>query len=338
MKQTLLATALLTSAVAFSQNGGKTQVEWLSQASAAQTESNFLYVFQQSSQAYQGLSNPDFSLVGGGWDDPYIAVANPFGVQWLGFSIDSLGMDWGSSMIGFGSTNEEVYIAPMSVDLIDRSSLGGPASSIHYVTEGTAGNGIFKMEWEDAGFYAEYDSLNSTNDYANIQLWLYEDETIEFRFGANSVSTATLTALVNWQEMICGFAGWDGMSVQHVHVLNGSASNPTLTNSFMTSQLTSWPADGTVYTFTLASIGVDEMEQIDVKLYPNPATTELRIRTADNESYNVQLIDVTGRVVRTGMLSNDRVLSLNGIQPGIYMARLNAVQGGESKTIRLVVR
>ena len=113
--------------------------------------------------------------------------------------------------------------------------------------------------------------------------------------------------------------------------------------------------DGQVFsrpiTFTIASIDIDPDHEIisrnntavlgttsyllaaDIQVYPNPATTVLNITTTNNIVINkVSLFDVVGRKVleQENPLSS---ISLTGIDKGIFIVKLDAVNGSSFKTI-----
>ncbi|TNE31210.1 MAG: T9SS type A sorting domain-containing protein [Bacteroidetes bacterium] len=309
-----------------------------------QLESNnkaFYYVFQQSTSTYSDLTNADFTL-NGTWDDPEITVETPFGTDYLGVQTDSMQMGLGSMMVGLNYSNGDALIlSPVTADLIDLDGLGGGTgqSPISYKVEGTSPNRIFKMEWKNAGFYIEGDYAGALTSSANIQLWLYEDETVEFHFGPSNLSTELVDSLLVNDELVSVATEIDFITEAffNSHFITGNPSTAALSDSY--GSLTAWPANGTVYTLGKSGIGFDEQTQpLLVELYPNPATSELRVRCEDGKSFAVELIDLSGQVVRRGTINATDAMSLNGISSGLYLTKITDVKTGEIVTRRLVVK
>lgn len=301
----------------------------------------FYYVFQQSTSTYSDISNPDFTL-NGPWDDPEIRIETPFGTDYLGVATDSIEMGLGSMMLGINyTTANAVIISPMAADLIDLDGLTGGTgqSPISYVVEGTSPNRIFKMEWKNAGFYMDGEINGTLTSTANIQLWLYEDETVEFRFGPSSVNAALVDSLAVNQELLSFVTEMNliNQTLSNGHFITGNPSSGVLSDSF--GSLTGWPTDGTVYTLGKSGIGFDEESQpLVVELYPNPATTELRVRCEDGKTFSVELIDLSGQVVRRGTINSSDAMNLTGMTAGLYLTKITDVETGEIVTKRLVVK
>lgn len=338
MKKLLTLAAVLPLAL-FGQKSSPIK-ESLSNYQAPTSNKAFYYVFQNTTGTYQDLSNADYT-VSGAWDDPELLIETPFGTDFLGVSTDSMAMMMGSNLMAIDiSTYQGFFVFPMFADLMDRDyPTSGPGQSpLSYKVEGTAPNRIFKMEWNNAGFYDEMDLFGTANSYANVQLWLYENETIEFHYGASSINAQLLDSLSYYDELWSGMLEYDftSGSMSNAHLLSGASSSPTMMATQAT--LTDWPANGTVYRFQGASVGVDEQSVLVVDLYPNPATTELRVRCDANQEFNVQLVDLSGQVVRNGRLNSNTALNLSGLPAGLYLTKITDVKTGEIVTKRLVVK
>lgn len=340
MKKTLLAGGILT-LLTVQVSAQSVKQSWLSEhnlpATAPASEA-FFYVFQQSSNTYQDLTAPDFTW-SGTWDDPELAIQFPFASTYAGFDPDSLYMDYGSSFFGVTGTNaDEMYISAMSVDLIDRGYDNSTAlSPLRYKVDGTAPNRILKVEWNNAGIYESYYQTGTMNEYVNIQLWMYENGSIEYHFGSSNISQNTVDSLYYYGEMTSGLATYDAGagSVDNIHVLDGPSASPTMLDT--DGQLTTWPADGTVYSFIAPGVGVEEESALTVKLYPNPVRSELRVQCEAGKTYSVTLIDVTGQMVKQGELSASKSLNLADLPRGLYMAKVIDSSNGETEVHRLVV-
>jgi type IX secretion system substrate protein len=83
--------------------------------------------------------------------------------------------------------------------------------------------------------------------------------------------------------------------------------------------------------------GIGEvLSESNVSLYPNPATNLLNIEFKEysRELIEMEIIDLTGKVVRTGQLSNNQTtIGLDGLGKGIYFVKLQNGQFSESHKI-----
>lgn len=64
----------------------------------------------------------------------------------------------------------------------------------------------------------------------------------------------------------------------------------------------------------------------DFVLFPNPATSEIRIIYDSNEldSWEIEIMDISGRLFKKIPLGNDKILSVEDLQPGKYFMKLNS--------------
>jgi len=72
----------------------------------------------------------------------------------------------------------------------------------------------------------------------------------------------------------------------------------------------------------------DISKQAAVKLYPNPATNEVKIALDINLYTSVQVVDVTGKtVLHTTIDKNITSLNVGHLQNGVYLIRAVGKQG-----------
>ncbi len=63
-----------------------------------------------------------------------------------------------------------------------------------------------------------------------------------------------------------------------------------------------------------------EGESEVVRLYPNPARREIRIAGDQSERFKAyRILSVDGRLVKSGRLTNEQVISVNELSPGLYV-------------------
>lgn len=69
--------------------------------------------------------------------------------------------------------------------------------------------------------------------------------------------------------------------------------------------------------------GISEISNVNVNLYPNPASTSINIRT-DAEMESVEVIDRMGRLVNTHAAKGNRTqIDISSLSSGIYLAKIN---------------
>lgn len=76
----------------------------------------------------------------------------------------------------------------------------------------------------------------------------------------------------------------------------------------------------------------------DFTIFPNPSSGNAKITISDiSESTDVQLVDISGRVIKNISMTNSNTVEFNSLQKGIYMVRISNKISGESVTKKLTV-
>ena len=76
----------------------------------------------------------------------------------------------------------------------------------------------------------------------------------------------------------------------------------------------------------------------DFSVFPNPSNGSAKVTISDiEENTDVQVLDNTGRVVKTVSMNNTNNVMLNGLEKGMYMIRIVNKMTGESITKKLTV-
>jgi hypothetical protein len=82
----------------------------------------------------------------------------------------------------------------------------------------------------------------------------------------------------------------------------------------------------------------EEMQPADFRLFPNPAT-EGQVDIIAPGARQFMLMEVTGRVLRSGTLPGERqTIDLSGLGGGMYIVRLQYADGGTATQRLMVVR
>jgi len=121
------------------------------------------YAFNVSQNAYSDILMSTSVTNGATWDDPTYDIPIGFTFQLFNtpmttLTLNGVGLGALISSIDWSTTPTPLLFAN-GADVIDRgyddnigTSPTGGLSNISYITTGTAGNKIFKLEWKNVGF------------------------------------------------------------------------------------------------------------------------------------------------------------------------------------------
>ncbi len=70
-------------------------------------------------------------------------------------------------------------------------------------------------------------------------------------------------------------------------------------------------------------VSIEDIETENFTIYPNPATSFLRIHSDSQLQGSYQLYALDGRVVLSGMFQGDETVDLNGVPRGLYLIKVN---------------
>jgi hypothetical protein len=289
------------------------------------------FTFSASTGTYADLTGTTSLNQSLTWDDPEYTVTLPFSFPFWGKPVNTIYV--GDGYIALNQ-DWDTIIAVYFTDLIDRGSISGTSvSPISYKVESVGGTQVFKLEWQNFGFYDEMDMFSTLDWYANAQLWLYENGIWEVRLGANSIAQPTVA-----------FWGENGPAVGYGdetnnYWLSGMAANPALVKNTLPMFfpfLSSVPANGTIYTFTPIGIGIQGIaDKIKFAAWPNPVVSELHIDLP--EPGTVEIADMTGKRLLTmnAVEAGQQLVDLSNFSNGIYLVVLTT-QSGEKATRKIV--
>jgi len=286
------------------------------------------YTFSLSSGTYVGLTGTTSVTNNQLWDDPVFIVPIGFNFQLYNKTITDVyfGAGYGGSLSDTIDANfaPNYILAPFETDLIDRGDISGvPQSPISYKVDGTVGSRIFKLEFKNAGFSDESDSLNTLNDYINFQMWLYEGaNNIEYRFGPNMLVNPS----INYFGETGAIIGVLDYSVTNAYLLSGPASGPSLTGNF--DFINGTPTDGLIYQFFKTPNGITDTEKntASISFYPNPFNSSTKIKISGHKlnQATIKITDVLGKTVKVlnNIETNEIYLEKENLSNGIYFYQL----------------
>jgi hypothetical protein len=178
------------------------------------------------------------------------------------------------------------------------NNLGEYESQIACKTEGNVGSRICKIQWKNLAFNGSISS-----DYINYQIWLYENGTIEYRYGGNQLSSE-MCFYNEEQSGVTSLTLYNAISqdvVPQSIYLTGNVSNPTVDFGWPET-MTGVVDSSMVYRFAPVSLSLKE-KNVSLKLSPNPVVDELTINT--KMKFNSMTIsDLQGRIIYSGEVIN----------------------------------
>lgn len=298
--------------------------------------------------SYTNLQNATSLTKGIIWDDPEFVIQDDFNFSFYGVRWDSIIVeDYGISFIPDyveDSLTELQFIIPLGADLIDRANtdassdgLPGGISDISYKISGMVGARILKIEWKNVGFYTEAEGQNSTTNYSNFQLWLFEsDHSVEMHFGPSFVNLAV------WFDE--SFSGPSIDLIPHytsslaledvegeAYELLGSPTSPTVstfTSFDDISSLSDNITDGTIYRFSFSTTDLTETKRKNIIL--NATTQTLLIEYAHpDDIIRVEIMDISGKTLFETS-DSPKSIEISDYNSGIYLTRFMTKNGEQS--------
>lgn len=302
------------------------------------------YQVEARNEPFVFLDDPE-SAVSGTWSVPVFAVPIGFEFEFFDFASETI-YSKDNSLGGYTSLNtdeEHLYmLLHFYASFTDRGFLASEAlSPIYYKTTGPAGNRVFTLEYNNAGFYGgSVSNDNIYEEYISFQIRLFEQSgDIEYHIGPYNVFQDPMIVFEGFTGPFIGmFANsqnYFGGHIEEVILLSGDPSSPTITNNpFVNLE---WPIpENTVYRFSRESTSTDgpTLKGDQIALYPNPATGPVQLLDESDEVvFPILIHDVYGNQVATWNRQAD--MTVSGLASGCYYAIMQTDK--ESFTKKLVV-
>lgn len=297
------------------------------------------YALTVLNEDYNELSEAG-SVVGGEvWDDPQATLPLGFQFQIMDEVIsDILLVGPGGQIVSNIKQDSVHFMAPYLADLMDVGYDSVSISPLLYATEGNPGSRIFKLEYRNVGFYAEWQESGTFDNRISFQMWLYEGtNVIEYRFGENLVTQGTLVHFagapligIGSNADAVGKGGWENFWILYGDPLAPQISN--LQSQFeMPLVLDSEPPAGTVYRFSPLFTNVNENNTTAFTgIYPTLVHSQLTINW-DNDQTMVSVLDISGKLISTHSIQRGiNQLDLSGLSSGQYIIHI----AGEDTNIK----
>ena len=187
--------------------------------------------------------------------------------------------------------------------------------AISYKISGTTGNYIAMIEFSNIKF--GYD--NTGADFANFQVWLYENGIIEVRFGSSSVKNPDRSyEYKKGGPSIGGPKTW----------LIGNVQSPIVDTPII-KYLTGTPPDGMVYRFAPDGVNVSKIGfKQDIQLFPNPGDGLIHFKTTTQGKQTVSVYNILQHKIAETLISNqDKTLDITPYPAGMYIISVADEQG-----------
>lgn len=186
-----------------------------------------------------------------------------------------------------------------------------------------------------------YNSVELSNDIDGMKEFLEEYQTIGNPDVPESVNDAIVKTVteMNWTD-----------GNKRLMLVIGDAPSQTGPLSEFTQQQVIDKCDSMNVTFNLYPIiiglsaeqraWVDPFVQKDfLKTYPNPASDILNIEVSESGSYSYILEDITGKIIKQGVLTNKKdMIQVNDLMNGNYLFQIYDQSGKDYNTKMIVVQ
>ncbi len=311
------------------------------------------YKMDVSNSTYSDLKDAISLNDGMTWDDPIISIPIGFDFKYFNKTIDTLYLsEWGLGgelTTEPGLSGETSLLIPCGSDLMDRGYdfvIDEPTkeslSPISYLVDGEAGKRVFKLEWKNAGFFSEIEDDDKSDDFINVQLWLYEETgVIEIRYGSNSVTYPDLCYDDQSGPYIGFFESYDldqDEAKEDGLVVSGKPSTASLivAEDVYTEFLDGTVPNGTVFTLAPTTVSVEQNASLSnsVSIYPNPVDDVVFINTDIKTIERVVVRSLDGREV-CSITGNQRTVNVNDLGSGVYSIE---VYGLETKATGKLIK
>jgi len=279
------------------------------------------YTMTPSSGIYTPIVGTTVTLAGGGLDDGWYSSLP------IGFTFNYLGTPYttitpttnGSAVLGAAVavsmiTNDLNAGVPRPVLAPLWDDLDMVAGSVSYITTGTPGSQIFTLQWSAVSWNYTADA-----DVISFQVKLYEqNSTIQFIYSQGPA------ALAGTPSASIGITS-TGTGAGNYLSLNNSSAAPTVSSTAETTNISTKPATGQIYTFSLPPIDGTLsrfVSPVANSCYTNSEAVSVRFRNNGLDSIDFVTNNLTVNVNVTGAVTTllTTTITDNSLNAGIKLA------------------
>ena len=298
----------------------------------------FHYTFSHATGAYMPLAGATSINGNTIWDEERYTMPLGFDFNLNGITVNQLFL-WlsfdssGKPLITTDTINRKICTGFIfsEADMIDRGAIPGSSRSpIRHLTSGTAPHRIFKAEIANAGFYKEFQRNNTLNDSVYMQMWLYESSNvIELRYGPSHITPGLRYFSFPNNGPLVGFVQNFNLrqDTGSIYYLSGNSTAPNIDSVSLSErlQLSGWPVNGTVYTFTPTGsfTGIETIASkgnLPIIIYPTISSGQLHIQSGSRKAARYEIRSVLGIEVQSGNLPyGASTIDISVVASGLYM-------------------
>jgi hypothetical protein len=266
------------------------------------------------------------------WDDPDMGFWDvPIGFEFniMGRTATNIAIIDPGCQFVFGINQDTVNVfSPYYADIRNAND-SDVVSYVKYSTEGQEGSRICKVEYQNVGFYNEFDLTGEFTMFRNYQVWLYEETNdIEFRFGPHTIEDGTMIHDQWGSPLIFFIRDFDINTQTYVDSWNlrGDVNDPSVgtVNLFempgLTDVLLGEPSDSTVYHFDTGIVSVEETEQLPAfNVFPTVAEDLVVAYQPKHDLVRLQIFDSSGKLIDERKIAfGNQVIHVSQLAAGNY--------------------
>jgi len=311
--------------------------------------------------SYDG-TNSNLYTVDASWNCTLVGMMGS--ELYIGIACDAAGNLYGIEMTNDNfasidkSTGAATVIGPLGVDINYAQDIGGDSNSGTIYGTLYTSEGVFGTIDVTTGTFTQISSLS---DEVTMCAVVPAAPTYNVTFNCNindSITSGYFTAGTDTLSVTGSFAGWtepgtdaslfmtdtdgDGIYTYTATLANGTYEYKYFKNAGWSNgewngnpnrTFTVADADLTIDdVFGKINVSVNEISKEGINVFPNPSNGVFNINVENN--YNLEVFDITGRVINTRTLTGNTTLELNNA--GIYFLRFSNKNG--SYTQKVIVR
>lgn len=239
------------------------------------------------------------------------------------FEPGGIGADWTFVVFGNGSNPPPLEITGNP----EASGANTSATVAKFIARTGAGTQPFAGTFSDnIGTF----TLDATNSTVRIKVYKPVISDVGIKFEGNGVINELKvpnTVIDQWEELIFDFSAFIG-----------TAEGTGITRIVIFPDFVARTQENIIYFDDIifsASLGVEEFQNANFRVYPNPSKNDWTIKSENTVITSVDLIDVNGRQVLSSQPNTfEMTIDTSNISQGIYIARISSDKGVE--TVKLV--
>jgi Leucine-rich repeat (LRR) protein len=224
---------------------------------------------------------------------------------------------------GINAQNVNIPDASFKANLVGNSAINTNGDTEIQVSEASSFTGIIDCP------FASIVDLTGIQEFV-LLTELYCDN--------NNITSLDLSNNTNLVRLNCSFN-----NLSSLNVANGNNSNFTYFGALYNPNLTCIQVDDVTYSTanwtdidatasfstncTAGGVGINEVNILDLKIYPNPVSNILFIQLGENKSTEMNILSLSGKVVKSIANNNVKSIDVSDLVQGIYILKVVTDKG-----------